>query len=497
MKIYKKLAGQTFIYGMGTIIPRLLNYTILTVYYTRLFSVEQFGVLTELYAYVTFLLIILTYGMETGYFRFAKPRNNQNVYSSVIVSLFTTSVLFITGVLVFRRNIAQLLDYSGNVEFISMLGIIIAIDAFSTIPFAKLRLEERSVKFSVIKIINVIVTILCVVFFYEILPWAIKKYQIGINFNLRDDVSYVLVSNLIASSVVLILLSTELLKVHYVFNRKLIKEILIYSLPLLVAGLAGTVNETLDRLLIKHLITDKEVANYELGIYGANYKIAILLLLFIQMFRYAAEPFYFNYYKMKDDKEVFSKIMRFFIAALLVLSFIIMFYLKYIKFFIDPKFHEGLRIVPIIIVAYIFYGIFFNLSIWYKLKKKTIYGAVLTLSGAIITIVINVLFVRKYSYMASSIGHVTAYFVMMVLSYFIGRKYFKIDYKIGRIAEYIIVALIIFALGYFALSNISFIGDIVKSLLIAVFILYILYRENTISFKKIIHGDKSGKQIIK
>ena len=146
---------------MGTIIPRLLNYTILTVYYTRLFSVEQFGVLTELYAYVTFLLIILTYGMETGYFRFAKPRNNQNVYSSVIVSLFTTSVLFITGVLVFRRNIAQLLDYSGNVEFISMLGIIIAIDAFSTIPFAKLRLEERSVKFSVIKIINVIVTILC------------------------------------------------------------------------------------------------------------------------------------------------------------------------------------------------------------------------------------------------------------------------------------------------------------------------------------------------
>ncbi len=492
MKIYKKLAGQTIIYGMGTIIPRLLNYSILTVYYTRLFSVKEFGVLTELYAYVTFMMIILTYGMETGYFRFARSKNNQTVYSSILISLFATSSLFIIGIIFFRKNIAQLLDYSGNVEFISMLGIIVAIDAFSTIPFAKLRLEEKSIRFSIIKIVNVLVTIACVIFFYEILPGLIKNNSITTKLPLREDVTYVLLSNLIASSIVLILLAPEILKAKIDFNSKLIKEILIYSFPLLIAGLAGTVNETLDRILLKHLIVDNDVAKYELGIYGANYKIAILLLLFIQMFRYAAEPFYFNYYKQKDDKEVFSQIMRLFIASMLVLSFIILFYLRYVKYFIDSKFHEGLKIVPIILCAYIFYGIFFNLSIWYKLKKKTIYGAFLTITGALITIVINVVFVKKYSYVASSVGHVVAYFTMMILSYFVGRKYFPIDYKIGRIAEYIILALLIFAFAFIVLKNENIACDIGKGFLIIAFAIYVMIREKLIT-KSILHGNKSNQ----
>lgn len=486
MKIYKKLAGQTLIYGMGTIIPRLLNYSILTVYYTRLFSVKEFGVLTELYAYVTFLMIFLTYGMETGFFRFARSKNKQTVYSSILVSLFITSSLFVIGIIAFRKNIAQLLDYSGNVEFITMMGVIVAIDAFSTIPFAKLRLEEKTLRFSIIKIINVIVTIACVLFFYEILPWLKENNSIVINIDVKKDVTYVLVSNLIASSIVLILLLPDILKTRINFNSNVLKEILIYSFPLLIAGLAGTVNETLDRILLKHLIVDPDIAKYELGIYGANYKIAILLLLFIQMFRYAAEPFYFNYYKNKDDKEVFSRIMRLFIASMLVIIFFIMFYLKYVKYFIDPKFHEGLKIVPIILTAYLFYGIFFNLSVWYKLKNKTIYGAILTICGALITIAINVIFVRKYSYVASSAGHVVSYFVMMVLSYFIGRKYFPVDYKIGRIAEYIIVALIIFVIGFFVIDDAGIIGDIARAVLLGGYIIYILIREEIISLKHII-----------
>ncbi len=471
---------------MGTIIPRLLNYSVLTVYYTRLFSVKEFGVLTELYAYVTFLMIILTYGMETGYFRFARAKNNQNVYSTILISLFTTSTLFVLGVIILRKNIAELLEYSGHVEFISMIGLIVAIDAFSTIPFAKLRLEEKSFKFSALKIINVIVTIGCVVFFYEILPWIVKEKNIATNLPIREDVTYVLLSNLIASTLILVLLLPEIAKIRIQFNYLLLKEILLYSFPLLIAGLAGTVNETLDRILLKHLIKDNDLAKYELGIYGANYKIAILLLLFIQMFRYAAEPFYFNYYKNKDDKEVFSRIMRLFIASMLVISLIIMFYLRYIKFFIDPKFHEGLKIVPIILIAYLFYGIFFNLSIWYKLKKKTIFGAILTITGAVVTILINIVFVPKYSYVASSFGHVIAYLIMVILSYYLGKKYFPIDYKMKRIGEYVIVAFIIFAFTYNLVKDGSIYGDIIKGFLIICYAIYIMIRENLMNFNRIL-----------
>ncbi len=471
---------------MGTVIPRLLNYSILAVYYTRLFSVQEYGILTDLYAYVTFLMIILTYGMETGFFKFASSNKNGNVYGSILSSLFITSSLFVLGVLVFKRNIAKALDYSGNIEFITMLGVIVAIDAFCTIPFAKLRLEERSIRFSILKTVNVVVTIVCVVFFYEVLPWLVNRNIVVLNFRIRTDVTYVLLSNLIASSVILILLLPEILKAKLVFKYKLIKEILIYSLPLLIAGLAGTVNETLDRVLLKHLLKDNFDWQYELGIYGANYKIAVLLLIFIQMFRFAAEPFYFNYYKNKDDKEVFSTIMRLFIACMIVICLGILFYLNYIKYFIDPKFHEGLKIVPIILTAYLFYGIFFNLSIWYKLKKKTIYGAILTISGAVITIAINVIFVRKYSYIASSVGHIVAYFTMMVLSYLLGRKYFRIDYKLGRIAEYIILALIIFTFAFYVLNALGIFGNLAKAFFLLLYIVYVLMREQLVTFKNIL-----------
>lgn len=474
---------------MGTVIPRILNYSILAVYYTRLFSVEEYGVLTDLYAYVTFLLIFLTYGMETGFFKFASSNKNKNVYGSILSSLLVTSSLFVIGVLIFKKNIAEILDYTGNIEFITMLGVIVAIDAFSTIPFAKLRLEEKSIRFSILKTANVFVTIICVVTLYEILPALVKRNIIVLSFELKTDVTYVLLSNLIASSVVLLLLLPEILKAKFVINFQLVKEILIYSLPLLVAGLAGTINETLDRVLLKHLLGENYNWQYELGIYGANYKIAVLLLIFVQMFRFAAEPFYFNYYESKDDKEVFARIMRLFIACLFVINMTILLYLKYIKFFIDPKFHEGLKIVPVILTAYMFYGVFFNLSIWYKLKKKTIYGAILTISGAFITIAINVIFVRNYSYVASAFGHVISYFVMMILSYFIGRKYYPINYNLRRIAEYIIVAICIFAIAFFTLRNIPVFGDIFNAILIGIYAIYVLAREELISLKLFKNGN--------
>jgi O-antigen/teichoic acid export membrane protein len=485
LNIYKKLAGQTIIYGFGTIVPRILNYSILTIYYTRLFSVQEFGVITELYAYITFLMIILTYGTETGYFRFAVDDKKNAVFSSLLLSLFLSSTVFIAGMLFFRQSIADTIDYSHNVEYISILSVIIAIDAFSTIPFAKLRRQERSKKFAVLKVLNVLITILCVLFFYEILPVIIEKSSLGLLIKLRSDVVYVLISNLIASAVILIFLIPEIFEGKFEFDGKLLKEILIFSLPLLIAGLAGTVNETLDRVLLKYLIPDKAEAIYALGIYGANFRIAVLLFIFIQMFRYAVEPFYFSYYGKADEKFVFSQIMRLFIGIAIVICMFMIFYIDYVKFFISPKFHEGLKIVPIVLVGYVLYGIFFNQSMWYKFTKQTSFAIILTLIGALITIFINLIFVKRFSYYASASAHVLSYGVMIIVSYFLGQKYYPIDYNLKRIGEYILIALLIFTIHWYIHKLDFYIENIISAFIILLYASYILRRENLISIEKI------------
>ncbi len=479
--MYKKLAGQTIIYGFGTVIPRILNYSILTIYYTRLFSVQQFGVITELYAYIAFLMIILTYGTETGYFRFADDKRKNVVFGSLIYSLLLSSLVFIVGSLLFRKSIASAIEYKGNVEYISILAVIVGIDAFSAIPFAKLRREERGKKFAVLKILNVLITIICVLFFYEILPRYIVKSPLGLLVKLRTDVTYVLISNLIASSIVLILLLPEIIEEKLEFDNKLLKEVLKYSWPLLIAGLAGTINESLDRVLLKHLISDKNEALYALGIYGANYRIAVLLLIFIQMFRYAMEPFYFSYYGKSDEKKIFAQIMRLFIGIAIVISMIMLFYLDYVKYFIPPKYHEGLKIVPIVLIGYILYGIFFNQSMWYKFTKNTSYAILLTLIGAGVTIAINIIFVKKFSYYASAVAHICSYGVMIVLSYSIGRKYYKIDYNLPRIAEYIILALLIFAFRLIVFKSTNVITNVLSAILVILYTIYILWREKLVT----------------
>lgn len=477
MKIYKKLAGQTIVYGMGTIVPKILNYVILTAYYTRLFPPEKFGVVTELYAYVIFLMIILTYGTETGFFRFAQKDNSDTVFGSLVVSLFTTSIVFVFAIILLSNKIAEVLYYVGNERYIIILALIVGIDAFSTILFAKLRKEERSKKFAILKIVNVIVTILAVLLFYEFLPTHAGKVGLNPEAFQTKDVVYVFYSNLIASFVVLICLLPELFSQKIKFDYAVLKSVLAYSFPLLIAGLAGTINEALDRVLLKHLITDTNEALYVLGIYGANYRIAMLLSIFVQMFRYAVEPFYFNYYGKKDEKEVFATIMRLFIGVMIVLCMIIMFYLKYIKFFIPVEYHEGLRIIPIVLIAFVFYGIFFNQSVWYKLTKKTGYAILLTLIGALITIIANVFFVRKYSYLAAAYGHFFAYFIMMLVSYFVGRKFYKINYKLGRILEYFVVAIAIFVFRIKLIPDNGVLYDILSGIIIILFAGYILFRE--------------------
>jgi O-antigen/teichoic acid export membrane protein len=444
----KQLFAQTAIYGLGTVVPRLLNYLLLTPFFTRVFLLGEYGIVTELYAYVVFLLVILTYGMETGFFRYAEKNNNTNeVYSTSLISLFSTSSLFIVIIWILARPIAGFIGYGENPEYILWIGIIVGLDSFMAIPFARLRQQKKAVKFATIKIVNVTVNISLNLLFLLILPGMVQSGVHSIPdwlYNSEIGVGYVFISNLVASLFTLVLLSGEYFSIALTFNRVLWRKMMVYSLPLLISGLAGTINEALDRVLLKHLISEELNPMDQLGIYGANYKIAVMLQLFVQMFRFAAEPFYFARAKDKNAKELFADIMKYFVIICMVIFLGVTMYMDIFKYFIGKRFHDGLHIVPIVLYAIFFLGVFFNLSIWYKLNNLTKFGAIITITGAVITFLINWLFIPKYGFTASAWAHFFCYLTMVIMSYFLGRKYYRIKYDLIRILFYAVLAAIIY-----------------------------------------------------
>ena len=429
-------------------IPRLLNYLLLTPFFTRVFLLGEYGIVTELYAYVVFLLVILTYGMETGFFRYAEKHSNSNeVYSTSLISLFSTSGLFIVIMWILARPIAGFIGYGDNPEYIVWIGIIVGLDSFMAIPFARIRQQKKAVKFAVIKIANVVVNISLNLLFLLFLPGMSESGVHSIPewlYNSEIGVGYVFISNMAASLFTLILLSGEFFNIALTFNKKLWRRMIVYSLPLLVSGLAGTVNEALDRVLLKHLIPKELNPLDQLGIYGANYKIAVMLQLFIQMFRFASEPFYFTRARDRNAKKLFADIMKYFVIICMVIFLGVTLYIDIFKFFIGERFHAGLHIVPIVLYAIFFLGVFFNLSIWYKLKNLTKFGALITITGAVITFLINWFFIPRYGFTASAWAHFFCYLTMVIMSYFLGRKYYRIQYDIKRILFYAILAVIIY-----------------------------------------------------
>ena len=443
MGYIKQLAGQTFVYGMGIVVPRLLNYLLLTPFYTRIFTQPQYGIITELYAYIVFLIVILTYGMETGFFRFADKNNEkESVYKTSLISLFSTSLLFLIIIMAFIQPLSAASGYKSNPEYIKWIAIIVAIDAFTSIPFAKLRLENKAVKYSLIRIFEVIINILANWFFLYYCPSNYNEEGLLTHvYNPQIGVGYVFISNLISSGFKMLILIPEILISKGKISLRLLKEMLLYSYPLLIAGLAGTVNEALDRVLIKHLIKDDSMA--QLGIYGANFKLAVLMTLFIQMFRYAADPFFFNKKNESNAREMYAQIMNYFVFAGMMIFMLVMLFLPYFALFIGADFREGIKIVPVILFANLMMGIFYNLSVWYKLTGQTKAGAYFVIAGAIITIVINIIFVPRIGYLASAWGHFFSYLVMIILCYLYGRKYFYVPYNLKKIAVFIIIPLIL------------------------------------------------------
>jgi O-antigen/teichoic acid export membrane protein len=445
----KKLASQTAVYGLSQIVGRFVNYLLVPLH-TALFATGDYGVNTLMYSYVTFFNVLLAYGMETAFFRFSQKSDDPNkVYSTALMSLLSTSVFFALLFSVASQPIANLIHIPEHPEFVFYFTLIISFDAISAIPFAYLRQHNKALKFAVIKNINIFTNILLNLYFLLLCPWVQKEYGILLPmYSGEIHIGYVFIANLFASLVTLPLLAKEFLAIRNAsFDKALWKEMLVYALPLMVVGFAGMINETLDRIIISYSYDDAQKGLEATGIYGANYKLSVLMSLFIQAFRYAAEPFFFNQAKTNDKRTIYATVMNYFTLVCLSLFLFVMLYIDVFKYFINRNYWEGLHVVPVLLIANLFLGIYFNLSIWYKLSDHTNKGAVISLGGAAITIVANLILVPIYGYTGSAWATLICYVSMAFICYGFGAKYYPIPYQVRRFMGYFVLALAIYALS--------------------------------------------------
>ena len=489
----QKLAKETAIYGMSSIVGKFLNWLLVPLYTYVLQSSGEYGIVTNLYAWTALLLVILTYGMETGFFRFANKRRDEadRVYSTTLTSVFSTSLAFAVCIVAFARPIATAMGYGGHPEFIGMMGVIVAMDAFGSIPFAYLRYKGRPVKFAALKLGMIAVNIGCNLFFLVACPWIAAR-QPGLVDWFYDPgygVGYVFVSNLISTSLVTLALLPEVLRVRFDFSGALLRKMLRYSLPLLVLGIAGIMNQTVDKIIFPFLFADPSEAQAQLGIYGACFKVAMVMMMFTQAFRYAYEPFIFAKHQDRNSKEAYADAMKYFVIFSLLIFLGMVFYLDLLKYLIRSDYWSGLRVVPVVLWGYIFQGVFFNLSLWYKLLDKTMYGAWLSLLGLAVTLAVNVAFVPRYGYMASAWASFACYAVMMVVSYVLGQRYMPIRYDLKSMALYTAVALALFAASYLVRTDNMWVNLAWRTVLLVPFVLLIVKRD--FPLKEVLHPSKS------
>lgn len=455
MNPFKKLASDTAIYGVSSIVGRFLNWWLVP-YYSFMFLPGEYGVVTNMYAYVAFLLVLLTYGMETSYFRFAsKSDEPEKVYSTSMVSLFFTTFSFVLLAAAFRNEIAGWIQYPDHPEYILWFAIILGVDAFTAIPFARLRLKNRPIKFAFIKLVNIGFNIGFNLFFISLCPRILANNPdsiISTIYSADIGVGYVFISNLLASLITLVLLLPEIFKISFQFDKKLLKQMLSYGFPILIVGLTGMVNQNIDKVLIPFLVPENQDPMFQLGIYGANYKLAVLMNMFIQAFRYAFEPFFFAREGSKDDPKIYAVVMKYFVIFGLIIFIGMVLFIDVLKGIVDPQYHEGLKVVPIVLMANLFYGMYFTLSLWYKLTDKTRYGAYMALIGATITLVLNFALIPVMGYMGSAIAVFVCFLVMLVLSYFLGQKHFPVPYDLKRIGSYFLAAMVIVSIAQFTLD---------------------------------------------
>ena len=435
MSEMKSLAKDTAIYGLSSIIGKFLNYLLVPLYTYALARVEDYGIVTNIYAWTALLLVLLTYGMETGFFRFVNREdyNAPSVYKTAFLTLLTTSTIFAVLVVLFRQPLAAILGYADHSEFVAMMFVTVAVDAFACIPFAYLRYQKRPLVFAALKLLFVILNIGFNILFLVILG--------------KNDVFYVFLSNILATTIQTLCLLPFTMPKGGRFDGKVLKDMLRYSLPLLVLGVAGIMNQTLDRILFPYLYTGAD-AQAQLGIYGACFKVAMVMMMFTQAFRYAYEPFVFAKHKDRQSVEAYADAMKYYIIFSYLILLGVIFYLDIFRYIVASAYWEGLKIVPVVLWTYVFQGIYFNLSFWYKLTDETKWGAYFSLIGLGITLVLQVIGVPLIGYWASCGSSLVCYFVIMLLSYFIGQKKAPIPYDLKAIGGYTALTLGLLAVYY-------------------------------------------------
>lgn len=454
------LAKDTAIYGLSSIVGRFLNWLLVPLY-TILFSKMEYGVVTLVYAVVAVALIILTYGMETGFFRFANHerwRDPMQVYSTALISLGVSSTAFVVLVMMFIGPVTRWMQCAGHESYVAMMALCVAIDAFTALPFSYLRYRKKAMRFAVIKLVNIGVNIGLNLFFLLLCPWLMRVAPASVDWCYSADfgIGYIFLSNLIASALTLGMLLPELGGFRWTFCSPLWREMLAYSAPLLVLGIAGIMNQTLDKILFPILYDAPEAVRIaQLGVYGANYKIAVVMVMFIQAFRFAYEPFIFAQNKEKgaDSRKSYSDAMKYFIIMGLFIFMCVMFYLDIIRYFISPDYFSGLKVVPVVMMAEFFFGILFNLSVWYKLCDRTVWGVWISLIGLVVTIALNVALVPTHSYMGCAWAAFFCYLIMMTVSYVAGQRHYPIAYPIKRICGYVALAAVLYLVGMYVVST--------------------------------------------
>lgn len=484
MNPLRRLVGETAIYGLSSIIGRLLNYLLVPLY-TRVLIPSDYGIYTEMYAYVSILWVILTYGMETTFFRFSQNQPDKKlVYSTAFFSVTFTSLIFLVGVLIYARPLAAYLGYAEHVRYVIWFAFILALDAVSAIPFAKLRQQNRPIKFAFLKLINIGSNIIFNLFFILLCPHILRHFPesfaaklIGTFFRMDHLVDYIFISNLISSILTMVMQIPDFPSYPPRFDTGLWKKMLRYTWPLLIVSVAGSINLSFDKILLVRLLPEGTDVMAQVGIYGACYKVSIIMTLFVQTFRYAADPFFFNVSSRDDSRQLYADVLNLFMIAASAIFLITVLYLDVVILFIGSAYREGKGVIPVLLLGNMFLGVFYNFSIWYKLSDQTIFGALLSIIGAIITVVLNFLLIPMMGYYGSAWAAFVAYFTMMTLSYFIGNCYFRVPYNLKKAVFYPALAVILYLMVEWIGTTLGFRSMILNTALVIGYFLLIIRKE--------------------
>ena len=487
----RSLAKDTAMYGVSSILGRFLNCLLVPLYTSNISAASGgYGIITNLYAYTALLLVILTYGMETTFFRYANKTNEdpQKVYSSTLIMVGFTSLLFIVLVSIFLQPLSGVMGYSDHSSYVWVMAATVSIDAFQCIPFAYLRYKKRPIKFAALKLLFIAFNIALNLLYFVVLPDLYKSYPEVIQhvYSPETGVGYAFYINLVCTASITFFFYKELTGFKYTFDKELAKRMLSYSWPILILGIAGILNQTADFILFPYLYKGGQ-AHQQLGIYGAASKIAMIMAMITQAFRYAYEPFVFGKGNDKDNRETYAVAMKYFIIFTLLAFLVVMGYINILRHIIGRDYWEGLKVVPIVMAGTIMMGVYFNLSFWYKLIDKTIWGAYFSGIGCFVLILINVIFVPQYGYMACAWAGVIGYATAMTLSYFVGQKKYPINYPLKSIGIYVLMTVIFFIAITYSNQHLPKIYALaVNTLIIFAFIAHIIYHDLPLSSMPVI-----------